>query len=283
MTKAFSWYPGHMARARRRLEGNLKLADAVLTVLDCRIPATSRHLELEASLAERNMPILLVLNKADLADPQLTKRWLEQLKREGVTAVAMSSQQGRGAGPLRPHLDRLREKVAERFEHKGVRARDPRLLVVGLPNVGKSSLLNRLVGKSRAKTGRKPGVTRGAQWVVAQGKWQVLDTPGILYPRIETEQQLAYLAAVGCVKRDVLPFEDVARHLLMALVERDLAEPMLGEPPYPEPHLLIEALARQKGFLLKGGRLDIERATTWLLAQFFEGKVGPVTLEAPCA
>lgn len=280
MARAFSWYPGHMAKARRRLEGDLKLADAVLFVLDSRIPRSCRHPDLEQALEQRGKPLLLVLNKKDLAEEPETRRWLARLKERGRRAVALCSSRGRGTGPLAPHLEWLSREVAARRVRRGALSREPRLVVVGLPNVGKSSLLNRLVGRKTAATGRKPGVTRGAQWVVAPGRWQVLDTPGILYPRIEGQGQLCRLAAVGCVRRDVLPTEEVAAHLLETLKKHGAIAPLLAQAPADAPgYQLLELLARQKHFLHSGDRADLDRACSWLLRSFFEGKLGRVTLE----
>ncbi len=281
MEKAFSWYPGHMAKARRKLEADLKKADAVLLVVDARVPYSGRHLDLEKTLSERSKPVIFALTKGDLAEEEHTREWVKRLREESFGAVAINAKKGRGPGSLEPHLRRLTGQINEKREQKGLRPREPRLVVVGLPNVGKSSLLNRLAGSQRAKTGRKPGVTRGQQWVKVAGKWSVLDTPGILYPRIEDERQLAFLAAVGSVKADVLPMEEVGGYLLEELARHPMAEKLLGEPPYPERPFLLERLAKKKGFLMSGARPDLERGCRWLLSSFFEGKLGRITLERP--
>lgn len=270
-----------MEKARRKLDSNLKVSDAVLMVVDARIPRSGRHHELEKQLQTGSKPLFFVLSKSDLAEADITARWLQDFRERQLQAVELRANKGRGAGNLKPVLKELRGQVNEARKRKGLRERDPRLLVVGLPNVGKSSLLNRLVGGSRAKTGRKPGVTRGSQWVVAEGQWQVLDTPGILYPRIETEEQLAYLAATGAIRPDVLPLEEVTADLLTLLLQRQRAGDLLGEPPYPEKHLLPALLARRRGFLRSGQDPDIERAARWLLSALFEGKFGPISLESP--
>lgn len=219
--RAFSWYPGHMVKAKRELEDNLKLADAVLLMLDARAPISTRHPDLEATLTQRSTPFALILNKNDLAEPEQTRRWQKHLIDSGHRVVEMNSLQGRGPGPLKQLLDKVNREVNSKRKSKGLLPREPRLMVAGLPNSGKSTLLNRLVGKTRFKAGKKPGLTRGAQWVKVANQYQLLDTPGILYPRIEGEVALSVLAATGSVKRDVLPKEKVAQNLLRILHERE--------------------------------------------------------------
>jgi ribosome biogenesis GTPase A len=218
--RAFSWYPGHMVKAKRELESNLKLADAVLLMLDARAPTATRHPELEEILAQRYTPFVLVLNKTDLAEESETERWRIHLKSQGFKVVEMSAVKGHGTGPLTPMLDQLEKEINEKRANKGLLPRNCRLMVAGLPNSGKSTLLNRLVGKGRFKVGKKPGLTRGAQWVTVAGRYQLLDTPGILYPRIEGEHILAILSAIGSVRRDVLPLAQVARRLMQDLHQR---------------------------------------------------------------
>lgn len=209
-----------MVKAKRELESNLKLADAVLLMLDSRAPISTRHPELEQILQERFCPFALILNKTDLAEQEETRRWSESLQAEGLPVIGMNSLQGRGPGPLTSLLEKVEREVNQKRKKKGLLPREPRLMVAGLPNSGKSTLLNRLVGQNRFKAGKKPGLTRGAQWVRVANRYQLLDTPGILYPRIEGERSLSVLAAIGSVKRDVLPQEKVTRCLLDLLHER---------------------------------------------------------------
>lgn len=218
--RAFSWYPGHMVKAKRELEQHLKLTDAVLLMLDARAPQLTRHPELEQMLTQRSSPFVLVLNKSDLAEEEHTERWRAHLKAQGHKVVELSALRGHGAGPLTPMLDQVAREVNAKRANKGLLPRVPRLMVAGLPNSGKSTLLNRLVGQGRFKAGKKPGLTRGTQWVSVAGHYQLLDTPGILYPRIEGELALALLAALGSVRRDILPQTDVARRLLQELSRR---------------------------------------------------------------
>ncbi|MCE7869733.1 ribosome biogenesis GTPase YlqF [bacterium CPR1] len=279
---AYSWFPGHMRRAMRRLEQDLEMADAVLFVLEARLPESSRHPELEAMLRKRGRLLFYVLAKADLADPAATESWLTCLREQGHQAIALNAVKGSGAGALTPTLEKLAARIAEQRARKKLNPRDPRLVVVGIPNVGKSSLLNRLVGRKRAMTGDRPGVTRGKQWVVAAGRWQVMDTPGILYPRIEGMDRLACLAATGCVREEAIPSEEAAAYLLARLVKLGQSQAFLSGEDLPgEPFELLEETGRRKGFLLKGARVDTERTARWVLQVFREGRAGRITLELP--
>lgn len=270
--RAFSWYPGHMVKAKRELEANLKLADAVLLMLDARAPIVTRHPELEELLRQKNTPFVLVLNKADLAQDFETERWRIHLKEQGYKVVEMSALRGQGTGPLTPMLAQLEREINQKRANKGLLPRDPRLMVAGLPNSGKSTLLNRLVGKGRFKAGKKPGLTRGAQWVAVAGRYQLLDTPGILYPRIEGDKALAILSAIGSVRRDVLPMATVARRLLHELNKRDrLLELLPRFDEVPEQQWIeapLDCLAQSWGFI--GGDTQERRAFDRFLNLFPE-------------
>lgn len=278
--RAFSWFPGHMRKALRKLEETLGLADAVLLVMDARIPRSSRQPDLEALLRRKGKDALIILNKTDLAEEAQTKRWLAALREEGHLVAPMRATVGGGPGPLERPLARLRDEVNQKRKERGMLPRDPRLVVVGIPNVGKSSLLNRLAGAARARTGAKPGVTRGPQWVGVPGKWQILDSPGILYPRIEGEDILTALTAAGCVSLDAVPLERVGALFLVRLAELGRARDLLGENlPTDDPERLLEALARRRSFMLPGQEPDLPRTARWLLQSFAKGDLGPLTLE----
>lgn len=269
----FSWFPGHMRSAWRQLEQQLKEIDLVLFLLDARIPRSSQHPQLLASLSKRPVQQLWVLNKADLADPEETRKWGIHLRKKH-TVVEMQAKSGSGPGPLKEPLQRLKERIAEQRGGRFLLERPTRLMVVGLPNVGKSSMLNRLVGRASAKTGKKPGLTRGkSNWVKGPNDISVLDSPGILYPRIESWPQLAHLAACGNVKSDVIPRLEIAQTLLLRLKELGLIQRV------PDSCETLEALGRRLGFLQKGGVVDLERAAHWLLGQCFDGKLGQITWE----
>ena len=278
---AFSWFPGHMRSAWRRLTDELSQVDVILCLLDARIPSTSRNLQLERSLEGRKQSWVFVLNKADLAESAQTERWIKQLSETGWPVVSLTSRAGKGLGPLRPHIEKARQLLEQRRNSRTLLERPLRMQVLGLPNVGKSTLLNRLVERSAAKTGKKPGLTRGqAQWVGGpaaegglSGGIQLLDSPGIMYPRIETWDQVANLAACGCIKADILPLVEVAELLLLKLSHLSLSSRL------PVATTELEELGRHLCFLLPGAEIDLERTARWLLAQCFEGKLGRITWE----
>lgn len=277
--RAFSWFPGHMHKAMLQLEASLDLADVVLLVMDARIPASSRQPEIEELLRRKNKEVLLVLNKSDIADAAETRQWVAALQEEGFEVASMRSTAGKGAGPLAEHIERLRASVQEKRKRKGLLPRDPRIVVAGIPNVGKSSLLNRLAGANRAKTGAKPGVTRGNQWVAVPGMWQVLDSPGILYPRIEGEDTLTSLAAANCVSHNVIPLERVGGLFLKRLVTLGKGQKLLGNITSGTPEELLTALAQRKNFFISPDELDLERTARFALKAFSLGELGPITLE----
>lgn len=283
--RAYSWFPGHMRKALRQLEEHLNLADIVMLVMDARIPNASRQPDLEDILRRKNKEFLLVLNKTDLANENETKKWIAQLRSEGYNVCTMKAINGRGAGPLEAPIARLRQKIQAQRQKKGLLTRDPRLVVVGIPNVGKSSLLNRLAGAARAKTGARPGVTRGNQWVAVPGKWQILDSPGILYPRIEGEETLTSLVAAGCVSPNAVPMEHVGELMLRRLINFGKKREVFGNRELvideTNPNCLLEQFARYKNFTLSCDEPDLIRASTFLLKSFAQGQFGRLTLE-PC-
>lgn len=267
------WFPGHMAKAKRQLVERLPLVDMVLEVADARVPAASRNPDLVALL--RGKRCLLVLNKADLADPQGTHSWLAALRGQGRPALSYCA-----LSEGREKLVRYIKDVAERTGRR--RPGPVRVLVAGIPNVGKSAVINRLAGRRSARVGARPGLTRGQQWIHVTEDLELLDTPGLLWPKF-TRPEVGYkLAAIGAIRSEVLPLEEIARWLagrLMARKPESLAAAYAAGPGGPDE--VLECVARRRGLYLAGGRLDIERAAGVLLLDFQQGRLGPITLELP--
>ena len=282
------WFPGHMARARRLLQESLPLVDAVVELRDARAPESSRNPELGTIIGSK--PRIVLLNKSDLADDGATRRWLAFLRRE-FPALAVDCRSGRGLGRFAPVVqEALRETIGKNAA-RGMAQKPLRLMVVGIPNVGKSSLINRLAGGARAQIADKPGVTRHNQWYpagrVGDIPIELLDTPGVLWPKFEDPSVGEKLAFLGSVKDEVFDAETLALRLLEVLrdgyparlAERyRLDEPALAAPPWE----LLEAVARRRGMLLPGGVPDSQRAAAMLLDELRAGRLGELTLdEAP--
>jgi len=271
--KAFSWFPGHMAKGLRQIEADLKLVDLIMLVMDARIPRSSRHPQLESLMSSRGKPVVMVLNKADLAENAATTAWTRRLKAEGHFPVRASMLSGEGVGSLLKVLGEARARALEKARRGGRVDAPARLLVAGIPNVGKSSIINRIAPRGRAKVGKRPGVTRGRQWITLPNGVEMLDSPGILFPRIEAGETFLHLAAVGAIREDNLPLLEVGDGLAAELEAMGRLE-----PPGPD-ETRLEHLARKHGLLLQGGVPDTERAAHFLLKQIREGRLGPLTLE----
>ena len=280
------WFPGHMKKAQRLIEDNLKLVDVVIELLDARIPFSSAN----PMLAEiiKTKPRMIALNKIDLADPGMTKKWLNYFKAQGIIAVGIDSAKGRGMKQLVSAAEMLAKPKTEKFVAKGVKARAARCMILGIPNVGKSSLINRLAGAVKAKTADKPGVTRAKQWIKIGSNLDLLDTPGILWPKFEDKTVGLKLAFTGAINDDIYDREQVTA-LLLEVMRRDYAARLIERFKFkgelPESGLdLLEAIGRKRGCLVKGGLVDLEKAQNIILNEFRAGKLGLVTLdEVPAA
>ncbi len=276
-----NWYPGHMAKARRELIESLKMIDVAVEIADARAPVASRNPDLSELLASKNRVILL--NKADLASPEATAEWIRCYQRDGIAAAAIVSTRSGRNEAVKLISDAARESV-ERMKAKGVK-KTVRALVVGIPNVGKSTFINAIAGEARAKTGDKPGVTKGKQWVRITPYLELLDTPGLLWPKLEDQTYAKHLAYLGSINDDILEIEELAweliRDLLRICPEAVFERYRKVTTDTPEEELL-EAAAFSRGFLLKGGVPDTERTARVLLDEFRAGKIARVTLEQPC-
>ena len=282
MTKDIQWFPGHMSKARRLLQENLKLVDAVIEVVDARIPFSSRNPLLQKTVGLK--PLLVVLNKADLADPEMTALWERHFNSKGLEALAVDSVRGLGADRIAPRIKHMTGKKTISLGSSGRLPRPPRCMIVGIPNVGKSFLINRLVGKKAARTGNRPGVTRGQQWVRV-GEIDLLDTPGILWPKFDDPEVGYRLAVTGAVKEQVLDVEEVAGKLAGWLAANHplslTTRYRIILPDSPEPEKLLELIGESRGLIQQGRKVDIFKASILLLKEFREATLGRYTLERP--
>ena len=279
------WYPGHMTKTRRQMEADLKLVDAVCEIVDARIVISSRNPDIDSICG--NKPRMIILNRLDLADPDATNRWVQYFKNRGMAAVATDCKSRKGITAFTPAVRQLLHEKIERDAAKGM-SKALRIMVVGIPNVGKSTLINQISGRKGAKAENRPGVTRGKQWVTVDSTLQLLDTPGILWPKFEDPQVGLMLAATGAVKEDVLDLEELACRLMQLLWQRypDAIRERYGvdgpdeESAFPGYDLLMQA-GRKRGFLLRGNEINTERMAKVLVDEYRSGKLGRFTLEMP--
>ena len=277
------WFPGHMAKTLRVMEQSVRQVDVVLELLDARIPHSSLNPEVERIAQAR--PRLYVLNKADLADPEITKRWVAYFKRQGSGCVAISSKQRGGMEGVKKAIDQELAELLARRADKGTAGAAIRIMVTGIPNVGKSTFINSFIGASRALAADKPGVTRGKQWISAGG-YDLLDMPGVLWKKFESDTVASNLAFIGSIRDDILDVETLATHLLEQL--QKTAAPQLRERyKLDEEDLaldaydLLEVIGRKRGMLMSGGVVNMERAAVAFVDEFRASKLGRISLERP--
>lgn len=273
-----NWYPGHMKKTRELIQENLKMVDAVIEVIDSRIPVSSRNPIIDELV--KSKPRIIVLNKSDLADDELNRRWEEAFREEGNRALSMNCMSGAGVKAL----FKLLEKMAAEKNRDRVMQRPYRLMIVGVPNVGKSSLINRMTGRKSAQTGDRPGVTKGKQWLKLANNMQLLDTPGILWPKFEDPKAGLNLAFCGSIKDEILDVPTLGMELIGVLAEN---YPKLLEERYKLEEIAetplenMENMAVKRGCILPGKRIDYERIGRLVLDEFRGGKIGRITLESP--
>ena len=277
------WYPGHMTKTRRRLEEDLRLVDAVCEIVDARIPASSRNPDIDAICGDK--PRMVILNRIDMADARMTDIWAANLRSRGFAVVRTDCKNRRGLDKFLPAVRELLADKLRRYAEKGFVNKPLKLMVVGIPNVGKSTFINQIAGRKGAKAENRPGVTRGTQWVTVDRGLLLLDTPGILWPKFDDEEVGRRLAYTGAVKDDVLDCETLAANLMRMLWQRypdALRERYKLEAAEDERGFaLLESAAKKRGFLLSGGVADTERMARVLLEEFRSCKIGRFTLEAP--
>lgn len=282
---SIQWFPGHMAKTRRLITESLKMVDIVLELTDARIPQSSRNPELDKWLGDK--PRVIMLNKSDSADPAVTQQWLNYYKSKGIPAIACDCKSGKGLNLFLPLIKEQLTELLERRLKKGLIGRAIRIMVVGIPNVGKSSFINRMAGSKRAKVEDRPGVTRGRQWVNINTDMELLDMPGVLWPKFEDPAVGEKLAFTGAVKDDVLDIELLAMRML-AYLSKEYPHTIeerykLDKEEYQElgEYELLELVGKKRGMLISGGGINTERAAITIMDEYRSGKLGKITLEKP--
>ena len=276
------WYPGHMTKTRRQIEADLKQVDAVCEIVDARIPMSSRNPDIDSICA--NKPRIVVLNRSDLADPNATKRWIAWFRSRGMAALATDCKSRKGISNFQPAVRSVLQEKIQRDAAKGMN-RPLRVMIVGIPNVGKSTLINQISGRKGAKAENRPGVTRGKQWVTVDNGLLLLDTPGILWPKFEDPNVGMKLAYTGAVKEDIMDTEELACHLMEVLwkyyPDTVKARYKVDMPQDTPGYMLLEEAGRKRGFLLARGEINTERMAKVLLDEYRSGKLGYFTFEEP--
>lgn len=277
------WFPGHMTKAIRMMEDNLKLIDIVVELVDARLPISSRNPKVDELVGKK--PHLIVLNKSDIADQNVTKLWEEYFSEKGLSAVSVSSTSGKNFNFIFDKCRALLKDKIEKDKEKGIINRAVKIMVCGVPNVGKSSFINKLSGKKSAITGDRPGVTKGKQWIRLKNNFELLDTPGILWPKFDDDEVGLRLAYTGAVKDEIIDVEELACHLLVFLrdtyPESLIQRYKMTETEGLEGYELLEYLGKKRGFVISGGEIDTERAAHILLDEFRGAKLGNISLERP--
>ena len=277
----YQWYPGHMTKARRMMEENIKLIDLVIEVVDARIPMSSRNPDID-NLA-KNKARLILLNKSDLSDERLNQQWIDYFAQKGVLCLKLNSRSGAGIKQMNSAIERACHEKIERDKKKGIMNRPVRAMVVGIPNVGKSTFINSYAGKACAKTGNKPGVTKGKQWIRLNKNVELLDTPGILWPKFEDQRVGLYLALIGAIKDEILNIDELSLELIKILLSDypTVLKERYGVEEDAEPPVILGQIAENRKCISKGGELDYSKAAALLIDEFRSGKLGQITLERP--
>ncbi len=279
------WFPGHMTKTKRQIQANLKLVDAVAEILDARIPVSSRNPDLNKLI--QNKPKVILLNKCDMANQTATKMWIDYYKKQGVKAIAVDCKSGRGLNKFPQSVNEVMSEKINRLKSKGMKNPMMRIMIVGIPNVGKSSFINRVSRQNRARVEDRPGVTRGNQWFTISNNLEMLDTPGVLWPKFDDKIVGEHLAFTGAVKDQILDIELLAVRLLDFLKQLKpddfIARFKLDkdELDSTDSYDLLKIIGKKRGMLVSGGEIDTERAAIMLLDEFRAAKLGRITVEMP--
>ena len=275
----FQWYPGHMTKAKRMMQENIKLIDLVIELVDARVPISSRNPDIDE--LGKNKARLILLNKSDLAEDTQNDAWVEYFKNKGFSVVKVNSKKGGGIKSIHGVIQEACKEKIERDRKRGILNRPVRAMVVGIPNVGKSTFINALAGKACAKTGNKPGVTKGKQWIRLNKNVELLDTPGILWPKFEDQTVGLHLAFIGSIRDEILNIEELAAELIQFLKKYYVG--VLAEKyaiiETDDPYQCLAEIAKSRHCLLKGNELDTEKAALLLIDDFRSGRLGRITLE----
>lgn len=277
------WFPGHMTKAQRMIEENISMVDAVCEILDARIPNSSRNPDIDRLAAGK--PRLVILNRVDLADPQITARWRRFFEAQGIMILETDAKTGKGVNNFVPTVRKLLADKLKAYEEKGQVGRTLRVMILGIPNVGKSTFINKVAGRKAAIAGDKPGVTRGKQWINIDKGLDLLDTPGILWPKFDSQEVGEMLAITNAIKADVLDKETLGANFMLRLREM-YPQAIVDRYKFrPDPDMngfeLLEQAAKKRGFLVSRGEYDIERMANTLLGEYHDGKLGRLSLEQP--
>ena len=278
------WFPGHMAKTRRLITDSLKLVDVVIELVDARLPLSSRNPEIDKIVGQR--PRVLVLNKSDISDNDTNAKWLNYFENQGIATILMDSQSGKGLKNLDAAIDKVLAQKFERERLKGMQRHTVKMMVVGIPNVGKSSFINRLSGRAATKVGDRPGITTAKQWIKVAGRYEILDTPGILWPKFEDPEVAKRIAFTGGIKDEIMDIEELAFYLIGYL--RENYPDMLKErfkltenlDEY-EDYDIIELIGKKRGCIISGGNVDTLRAANLILDDFRAARIGKISLETP--
>lgn len=279
------WFPGHMTKTKRQIQANLKLVDAVAEIIDARIPVSSRNPDLNKLI--QNKPRVILLNKCDMANQTATKMWIDFYKKQGITAIAVDCKSGRGLNKFPQAVNNVMSEKIARLKSKGMKNPMMRIMIVGIPNVGKTSFINRISKQNRAKVEDRPGVTRGNQWFTISNNLEMLDTPGVLWPKFDDKTVGEHLAFTGAVKDQILDIELLAVRLLDFLKklkpEDFITRFKLSEDEFEntDSYELLQIIGKKRGMLISGGEVNTERAAIMLLDEFRAAKLGRITVEMP--
>ena len=281
-TQSIQWFPGHMAKTRRKIAEILPLIDAVAEVVDARIPISSRNPELGQMISGK--PHIILLNKCDMADKEITDRWIEFYKKQNITAIPLDCKSGKGIGQFKTSVKTVLADKLLYYKSKGMVGKPLRVMVVGIPNVGKSTFINKIAGKTRAKAENRPGVTRGNQWFTIDKELELLDTPGVLWPKFEDKTVGEHLAFTGAIKDRILDTELVAMRLLeiLSVSYKEMLAERYGDLQFEcDSYDLLCQIGKKRGMVIRGGDVDTERAANMLLEEYRNCKIGLITLERP--